>query len=394
MRFWVLSDIDPAKFLAIRKTVDKFRTDHPGVKTEIQVKTRRSIWESIFLHLRDKTQYPMADVMEIPHSWTQVLANLKVIREISDLIDGADAAGFWDFLRDGMVVNPRNDFFSFPWWMELHSLTYRDDMFRHFSDPAGQLKTWEGFVEACEFLKKKMRREDFYPLENSNPSGAFSLYDVLPCVWNRGGSLFNDEFTKSEIGKIEVQRGIQDFAGLARRGFLPLFKENYYETKGLLSEGMRAMIFGGRIPACFNRKNAVKLTPVPYPGESRKGHFVSSVNLAVSRDAGETQTRLFLKTLLAGPNLKFLAESFNVFPCLKSLLEPCLKLKKYGIYGEMIREPRMTPNISIFPTCESLLNNLLKETAVKIARGTYEEDDLRKKLIIIQTEVDYILSSY
>ncbi len=393
MEFWILSDIDSAKFLAIKKMVQKFNIEYPRIKVRLLIKTRQSMWESMFLYLRNPKQYPLADLLEIPHSWTKVLVNLEILREMKSIAD-IDAEDFFDFLKDGMALKPKGDYFSLPWWLELYTLSVREDMLRLIGNAAEKLAVWEGFVDVCRFLKSKNRKSNFYPLENSNPSGAFSLYDVLPCIWNRGGRLFNDEFTKCEASKVEVLRGIQDFIFLARKGYLPLFKENYYEEKGLLSEGRRAMILSGRLPSCYRKTHAPKLVSFIYPNINRDGHFASSVNLAVTVRARENETSRFLRFLFLQANLKFLAESFNVFPCMKKSAEYIYEQKRFSVYKTILSKPRMTPDIEIFPTYEFLMNNLLKEMAIKVAAGAWDEDDLQRKLIIVQTEVDYILSSY
>jgi hypothetical protein len=71
MKFWVLSDIDSAKFSSLKSIISKFSLEYPKIKVELEVKTRETMWESLFLHLRDPKN-PIGDLIEIPHSWTDI----------------------------------------------------------------------------------------------------------------------------------------------------------------------------------------------------------------------------------------------------------------------------------------------------------------------------------
>ena len=407
MKFWVLSDIDSAKFSSLKSIISKFALDYPNIKVELSVKTRETMWESLFLHLRDPKN-PIADLIEIPHSWTDILSKLGMFLEMGKVLEGANLKSYPDFLRKGCGLQKDNVFFSLPWWMELYTLQYRLDMVKNISsDMPSELKSWRGFLGVCEKIKKANRKKDFFVLENANPSGAISLYDVISCVWNRGGSLFTEDINRAAVSKREFVKGVEDFLRLAIDGYLPLFKENYYESEGLLSEGLRAMVFTGRyyssdrISQPFSDQQLTDdekpvLEAALYPNVARDGHFVSSANLAVTGNVRDIdEVKLFLKILLSGQNLKIFTESFSVFPCLKTSVEGMIRLNKnYSVYRKILSNAKMTPNISVFPTYEFLMNRVLWDMSVKIAKNNYSSQEFVKKLIFVQSEVDYLMSLY
>ncbi|MCK5584044.1 MAG: extracellular solute-binding protein, partial [Elusimicrobiales bacterium] len=221
MKFWVLSDIDSAKFSSLKSIISKFALDYPNIKVELSVKTRETMWESLFLHLRDPKN-PIADLIEIPHSWTDILSKLGMFLEMGKVLEGANLNRYPDFLRKGCGLQKDNVFFSLPWWMELYTLQYRLDMVKNISsDMPSELKSWRGFLGVCEKIKKANRKKDFFVLENANPSGAISLYDVISCVWNRGGSLFTEDINRAAVSKREFVKGVEDFLRLAIDGYLP-----------------------------------------------------------------------------------------------------------------------------------------------------------------------------
>ncbi len=407
MKFWVLSDIDSAKFSSLKSIISKFALDYPKIKVELSVKTRETMWESLFLHLRDPENL-IADLIEIPHSWTDILSKLGMFLEMGKIIEGANLNKYPDFLRKGCGLQKDGVFFSLPWWMELYTLQYRLDMVKNISPNIdSDLKSWRGFLNVCEKIKKANKKKDFFVLENANPSGAISLYDVIPCVWNRGGTLFMEDFNRAAVSKREFLKGLEDFLKLAIDGYLPLFKENYYESEGLLSEGLRAMVFTGRyyssdrIVQPLSQKgepDAKKpvLEAALYPNIARDGHLVSSTNLAVTDKVLDIdEVKLFMKTLLAPQNLKTFTESFSVFPCQKISVEGMIRTNKnYAVYRKILSHAKMPPNISVFPTYNSLMNRVLWDMSVKIVKNNYNSQELAKKLIFIQSEVDYLMSLY
>ncbi|MCK5106006.1 MAG: extracellular solute-binding protein [Elusimicrobiales bacterium] len=407
MKFWVLSDIDSAKFSSLKSIISKFALDYPKIKVELSVKTRETMWESLFLHLRNR-ENPIADLIEIPHSWTDILAKLGMFLEMGEVVEGANLSKYPEFLRKGCGIQKAGVFFSLPWWMELYTLQYRLDMVKDISpNIASELKSWRGFLNVCEKIKKANKKKDFFVLENANPSGAISLYDVMGCVWNRGGSLFMEDFNRAAVSKREFVKGVEDFLKLAIDGYLPLFKENYYESEGLLSEGLRAMVFTGRYYSSERLIQPLSEQGAPdekkpvleaalYPNIARDGHFVSSTNLAVADSARDIdEVKLFMKALLAPRNLKTFTESFSVFPCMKTSVEGMIRSNKnYAVYRKILSHAKMTPNISVFPTYEFLMNRVLWNMSVKIAKNNYNSQELVKKLIFIQSEVDYLMSLY
>ncbi|MEA3306944.1 MAG: hypothetical protein U9Q34_04065, partial [Elusimicrobiota bacterium] len=88
-------------------------------------------------------------------------------------------------------------------------------------------------------------------------------------------------------------------------------------------------------------------------------------------------------------------ESFSVFPCMRTSVEGMIRTNKnYAVYRKILANAKMTPNISVFPTYEFLMNRALRDMSVKIAKNNYNSHEFATKLIFIQSEVDYLMSMY
>ena len=60
-----------------------FSAAYPDHNIEFSVKSRHSLWESLFAHLRDPKRNPLADVMELPQNWTELFAKLGLLSDLS-----------------------------------------------------------------------------------------------------------------------------------------------------------------------------------------------------------------------------------------------------------------------------------------------------------------------
>ncbi|HNT97464.1 MAG TPA: extracellular solute-binding protein [Elusimicrobiales bacterium] len=396
MKIWILSDYDSRKNLAVKNLLARFHAEFPGHKAEFEVLTRRSLWDALFAHLRDPKGSPAAGLIELPQSWTPLFAKLGLLSDLSGLIEGP-AARYPDFIRRTCLPAEGGSVYAMPWWAEIVCLHYRADSLKKVSkDPQADLASWDGLLKTCAALKSACRKKDYYPVENSNPSGAVSAVDVLPCVWGRGGDLFSEGFSRCAVTRDETVRGMEDYLSLAARGYMPLFEENFHES-GFLVSGLSDLVFSGRQPIQVRAgSRAVHMRPVPYPSSGRPVSpcFVNSLSLC-SCAAGEEAPVELLKWLLDPRQARYFTGAFGAFPCHRQPLEDALDSTRHGaMYRKLLENSRLRPGVTAYPTCEILLDSALAAAALRSAEGDYDGDDLRRELIKLQGEIDYLLSIY
>ncbi|MBU2573102.1 MAG: extracellular solute-binding protein [Elusimicrobia bacterium] len=393
MLIWLLSDCDTNKFAAFKNLLNSFSAQYPDIKVDFRALTRRSMWQNLFAHLRDSKHRESADIIELPHSWTAVFAKLGLLAEIGGVLESFTPAGYPDFLKKGCVPEESEMFFSVPWWMEAPALFYRPDEFRKRKlCPETDLLDWEHFLAACERLAAGNKKRGFYPVLQGDVTGRLGSSHALPCVWNRGGDLFSEDLNRCTLGKDEAVKGLQDYLEPALRGYLPLFSEAVFEG-GPFYEESCAMVFGSRAPASPGKKSVFRSVRLPGP---RKKELVYSYNLAAASGSPNLkEAGLFLKWALAADNCRSFAAAFGVFPCLKAAFEETLEDARGGrVWREIFSAPAMTPNITIYPTAQLLLDKALWHASLRIARQVYAREDFLRELIIAQGEIDYLLSLY
>ena len=239
MLIWLLSDSDSSKHLAFREMLAGFCAHFPDVKAEFAVKTRSRLWESIFAHLRDSRRNPLADVIEIPHNWTALLAKLGLLSDLSKILDDFNPPACPEFIAREFAPGDGGAVFSAPWWMEAPALFYSQSALKSMGGhPGDNGLSWDEFVSVLEkfSISRRYRGADFYPLCFSGSSGQLGLDNVLPRVWSRGGGLFSQDLNRASFNKHETSAGVQDMLGLAVNGHVRLFSPTLFEGAGYFDE--------------------------------------------------------------------------------------------------------------------------------------------------------------
>jgi ABC-type glycerol-3-phosphate transport system substrate-binding protein len=223
-------------------------------------------------------------------------------------------------------------------------------------------------------------------------AGCVSVSDVLPRVWGRRGGLFSDDFNRATFNREETAGGVEDWLELAVSGKIELFSADRFENGPQPAEDCAFMISSRKLPGA----GRAGLKMLPYPGYPSGGGLMLVYNLAVSSASTEHgAAAAFVAWLMEPRNAGYFAESFGVFPCLKSVFEERLKEEREAeAYRRLFSAPELMPNIMVYPTAELLLERALWNLSLKIARHDYEREDLMRELIMAQGEADYLLSLY
>ncbi|OGR94536.1 MAG: hypothetical protein A2016_07765 [Elusimicrobia bacterium GWF2_62_30] len=390
MNIWLLSDYDPRKHLAFKSLLSRFSAAFPDTETEFQVKSRKSMWESLFAHLRDPKRNPLADIIEIPQNWTELFSRLGLLFDLSRRVEPLESKRYPGFILKELCRHDEARAFSAPWWIEAPALFYRTQALKGIcQDPEKELASWEGFRATLDKLTSGGKRRNFRALSSPGSSGSVSVSDVLPRVWGRRGGLFSDDFNRATFTRDETAGGIEDWLELAVSGRIELFSPDRFENGPRPPEECAFII--------SSRKLAVRagLKMLPYPGSAGSG-FALVYNLAVSASSNDQDgAASFVSWAMEPQNMAAFTESFGVFPCLKSVFEQRLQEEReVDVYRRIFSAPELMPNIMVYPTAELLLERSLWNLSLKIARKEYTREDLNRELIMAQGEADYLLSLY
>lgn len=393
MKVWILSDWTSEKILLLKKLALRFSIEHPGIKVDISAKTKESMWNDLFSHFRDPQFYPIADVIEIPHHWTSVLAKMGLLVELSQIMDMSNLNKCMDFLKQGCIFEGTDNVFSFPLYMEIPTIHCRMNYLEKISGcTLESLNNWTEFLKMCHTIKRKQKKKGLSIVKNISIGGAISTMDIIMCVWNRNGDIFSSDYNRSTINREEFAKGVQDYLDIALYGFMELFSETFLLDDSVLSDNT-AMAFCPRTPNLWKKDKKDAVGIFPYPKISDRLNLINSYNVAVSSNSTNfNEVQLFLKFLLSIDNMKQWTHSISAIPCYKSLFDEFVSDKNFEIYKEIISSSKMFPNIVVSPTVELLLNRVLWDVSNNIVKKKYSRDELHRRLIIVHGEADYLLS--
>jgi len=421
MIIWLLSDYDHRKHLAFKSLLARFSAAFPETEAEFAVKSRRTMWESLFAHLRDPKRNPLADIIEIPQNWTELFSRLGLLADLAAQVEPLARKRYPGFILKELCRHDEARAFSVPWWLEAPALFFRPRALEGVcGEPWNELASWDGFRATLDRLPAGGKNRNFRALAAPYSTGAICAADVLPRVWGRRGGLFSDDFNRATFTREETAGGIEDWLELAVSGKIELFSPDRFENGPLPVEQCAFIISSRKLPGQGARKAGPglrqakagarqnRLSPraagtapgdlkvLPYPGCSAGGGLALVYNLAVSASTGDlAAASVFVSWVMEPENLAPFTESFGVFPCLKTAFEECVQEESAAeTYRKIFSAPELLPNIMAYPTAELLLERALWNLSLKIARRDYDREDLTRELIMAQGEADYLLSLY
>ncbi|MDD4004694.1 MAG: hypothetical protein PHW69_05755, partial [Elusimicrobiaceae bacterium] len=284
IQFWALPNSGLASGSDLRALLDRYAPQHAG-GIGVRIVNRETMWRMLFKYQRGSETEEFPDIIELPHYWTPLFAGMEVLAYLGEAGVEFDASRWIGPLAEHCIHRRKRLACSLPWIMDVSALHYRVDHMREISsDPDKLLSDWDGLITACRLLIDRRRGARGYcPIENSNLRGTVTIRDMLPSIWNNGGSLFSADNSRSALYREETLRGIEQYLDLFIAGYMPLLQE----------KGSRGTMLDGRASLCISRRKGdavfmadgtepFPLKTVSIPGGIFGSHrFLSSDNLPV-----------------------------------------------------------------------------------------------------------------
>lgn len=398
MIFWMLPDngIETAEMM--EGFLKDFRQQNPDINLEVQIINRRTLWGKIFTLKHDIGKEGCPDLIAFPHYWTDILATSKLLEPLKKFDKNITVQHVLDPLRKHCISNEDQEIYSFPWWLDISALHYREDHLKAVTDkPEEALSTWQGFLDICQKLKEYFSDvDDYYPVQNSDWRGSLSHRGVLPCLWSRGAELFSKDLQKSGFSTTAFKNGMQDFIDLALKGYMPILRER--SSIGNISAGKSSLIVTRRqnISMFEGETFKVKTLPIPKTGATSV-NYLSGTNLGILRKSKESKDAYTLLKWLTKPEKQIIyASKTEVFPSLEGAFENFLlaspeRLQKYT---NIIASARTLPNHIVTGAVMEIMANLMGAVSSAILMRKYTPHLLENELKKADRDVQEILRLY
>lgn len=387
MKIWLLNDYNIEKYMYFNSVIEEFKKES-SINVDIEIKSRENIWNLLFNFLNNP-DVKIADIIEIPHQWTSVMAKLGLTLNVDFVVD-LENKKIFDFLRDTMRYENTSKFFSLPIFFEIMAFFYRKDMVEKLisKDEINKLK-WGDLFLLCDKLKKTYKSKNYYPLENTNPSGYISCDDILCAVMNRTDGYFSDIFSV-DLHKEEVMVSIIEFISLCEKKYMPLFEENFFEL-GFLRKGLSSLAFSFR-------RDLLEINNVSvarFPDIMRNSELVRSNNFIFFSGTSEIdEIKKFMEYFYTSPILTSLAKSISVFSPFKIDVEKYMTKREVDFYLGLFDRAKPIINTTVYPTFEKMMNDTLRKFCIKIISNSYQSEELKQSLIEIKAVTEYLMASY
>ncbi len=400
MILWMMPDNATHTQAVMESFLEAFKSENPGIEVKIKIINRRTLWARIFTlkHEIGHEDYP--DLVAIPHYWTALLNKANMILNLTELDKTLRVDNCLDPLKPHCYKKDSVDIYSYPWWMDITALHYRNDHLKLISDdPAKLLSTWGGLLQACGELKKYFEgAEGYMPMQNSDWRGSLSHRSVLPCLWGRGADLFNIKDGSCGFGTKEFEEGMSDFINLAAKEYMPILTER--SSIGNISAGKSSLIItrkqGISIFEGRHKDFDVKTLPVPKTGANYI-NYLSGVNFVIPRGSDSPEHALTLLKWITRPEKQLeYASKTEVFPASESGFEKFLLSSPQRLqnYTNIIAGARTLPNHIATGTIMEVMSNVMSAVASSIIMHKYGPETLQEQLKKAKEEVEGILSLY
>ncbi len=388
MRLWILSDYNTTKYHFYRKFA-QYLKESQNINVEIEIKSKENLWKDIF-YFFENPSIRLADVIEIPHQWTTLISKLGLALPIVSVMDDDITTKLYPFMKDTMICQATDKFFSLPIGFELLVMFYRRDMIEPFASST-EMKNlkWNDIFILCDRLKKRYKGKDYFPFENPNTEGYIGSDEILGCVMNRASGYFSSDMTMINIHRDEVVMSVMDFLLLAEKRYYPLFEENFFEM-GFIRKKLSSMIFSFRRDVKDDTMSCVRFPDIMRTKELAKAN--SFFFFSGSNEIDEI--RNFIKEFYKQSNLIELAKITGSFSPFKNSHLELLKDKEISFYEDLFERIEFITNIYIYPTFERMMNEFLREQAENIVNSKYRADDVKKRLSEIKVLCEYLMNSY
>jgi multiple sugar transport system substrate-binding protein len=302
-------------------------------KTGIKVNVQLVGWDVQFDRIRNAAvsgtgpDVTQAGTTQVP--FFAALGGFNDLSKYTDQIGGqsAYAPGVWATSQ----VQGKPGVWGIPWFTEARSIYYRKDALKKAGvDPATAFTTWDAFKSTLEKLKgvTAIGGKPIKPFGYPGKKAFDTVHNIMPFVWDAGGSELSSDSKKSTIASTQAQQGVGFLAQLLPEG---LFDKSMLERDGQQVEnafkgGRLATWIGGPwVLASVKRNDDTTWSPAaranvgvaPMPaGPSGKAYtFIGGSNLMVFKSSKHPDEAFQLIKYLSQDSVqKQYADLMGMFP--------------------------------------------------------------------------------
>ncbi|MFH1783785.1 MAG: extracellular solute-binding protein [bacterium] len=398
LKLWVMPVALQSKRLVSRE-ITNFQEQFAGIEVKIEEITWDVAWNKIIDLPNNPDDAP--DIIQLGSTWNGSFASLGILKDITELINSMgggesfvpaswSSSCFPQAKRANSSMDEPPRVSSLPWFVDIRTLYYRDDVFSNLGLNAMNLETWDTFMETCQKLHKKTYKgRELDVLGLSGKKETLLVHNLAPWVWGAGGDFISEDGKTAAFNSEPALRGIEFFLSLNDKQYISrksLEQSTEDVAHSFCVKGDFAMSLSGAhcMPQLLDPNSAAFVPEIGgnciaslFPaGPSGRFVFCGGSNLAITTYCKHIDEAWnLLKYFVSFDSQNRFPRAINMLPSLLESFDATFitdENRERGALKESWRFGRAFPNVPAWGEIELLLIDYLAKIWQEIGQGKYD----------------------
>ncbi len=419
LNMWILpvGVVHPKKL--VTREIEIFQEEFVGIDVNLEVIPWEDAWERI-TNLVNQKEGP--DIIQLGSTWNGTLASLGLLKDITEFAETVGGEQIfvpaaWRSCRfpnrkkkaDSILEEPER-ISSLPWFVDIRTLYYREDIFKQAGTKATDLETWDTFLGLCQRVQGvEVKGKKVDALGVSAYKNPLLVHNIAPWIWGAGGDFISPDGDKAVFNSDESLQGVQFFLELAEKGYISpqSLRQNAEEVAyNFCVKGDYVMSFSGAncMPTLLDNSSASFVPDIgghcranlfPY-GNRGRFVFCGGSNLAITNFSPYVEEACnLIKFLVSFDSQNRYPKSINILPSLlESFNAVFITDDKERALKESWRFGKSFPNVPAWGEIEMVLIDCLAKIWDRIKQKEYEFSLVKKDLDEAAQKADELLAKW
>ena len=299
----------------IEEEVRNFKEKNKNIRINVYVFSWTKLWDILVDIMKRRSSFPRPDIVAIGNTWLGTALHFDSLVDISAPVSTIPEEVFLSKLVKGKTVLK----YSLPWFSDIRVLYYRKDILEKIGMDKDEIKSIEGFIEACERIEKNVK--NIYPFAISGQKEEILIHDLFPWLYT-GGKFYRKIGKRLKFYTEKVYEGAKIYFKLVKDYYLPYRLGLKAAPPGNFFTGDYAFQVSGTYPrrTIFNRNHSEYKKEVAenygislLPSQNGKSAvtYIGGVNLVIPYKSSDV--------LASFEFMKFLVSPESQLRCVSSL---------------------------------------------------------------------------
>jgi len=405
LKMWIMPVSVQTKQVVARE-VAVFQEEFAGIEVNLEVIPWDQAWKKI-TNLANEKEGP--DIIQLGSTWNGSFAALGVLKDITafvDTIGGGNSfvPAAWSSClfpkarkKENSVLAEPKKVSSIPWFADVRTLYYREDIFKQLGLTPVDLETWDSFLEVCRRVNGfKYKGRIMNALGVSGQKEPLLVHNIAPWIWGAGGDFILPDGGRVAFNSDIAAKGIEFFLGLAEKGYMAdsALKQGTEDVAySFCVSGDYVMSFSGAhcMPSLLDPNSASFVPDISghcvaslFPaGTAGRFVFCGGSNLAVTSFSPHPEEAWSLiKYLIGFDSQNRYPKAINMLPSLLESFDATFMTDdaKDRALKESWRFGRAFPNVPVWGEIEFLLIDYLGKIWERVQQKQYDMSLVKKDL--------------